>query len=207
MLSSVCRYRDWLYRFYKANATDPIGKGTGDNLTVRIDIESRHQISNTLLYNLSTSVFIDENWCSSGLALSVHNPLRWAHCYERLIRIPGIRGVRLDYLLFDCSLEWGSRGYWRSHSRKEAWIICINWWIGITLPAPTSAKISSYFLLGGFVVIQDVVLIIWMIDEFPWIFAGKIGFVIQRLVAPRAQWVGGLRGPHLNRHEVASCFQ
>ena len=76
MLSSVCRYRDWLYRFYKANATDPIGKGTGDNLTVRIDIESRHQISNTLLYNLSTSVFIDENWCSSGLALSVHNPLR-----------------------------------------------------------------------------------------------------------------------------------
>ena len=45
-----------------------------------------------------------------------------------------------------------------------------------------------------------------MINEFPLIFTGKIGFVIIRLVAPRAQRVGGLRGPHLNRHRSASCF-
>ena len=48
----------------------PVGEGIGDNLTVRIDMKCRHQISNTLLYHLSTSVFVDENWCSSGLTLS-----------------------------------------------------------------------------------------------------------------------------------------
>ena len=51
----------------------PIGKGPGDNLTVRIDMKCRDQFSNTLLYNLSMSVLEDENWCSSGLALLVHN--------------------------------------------------------------------------------------------------------------------------------------
>ena len=44
------------------------------------------------------------------------------------------------------------------------------------------------------------------IDEFPWIFTAKIGFVIEKLVAPKAQRVGWLRGPHLNRHKSASCF-
>ena len=53
----------------------PIGKETDDKLTLRIDMKCRHHISNTLLYNLSTSVFVDENWCSSGFALSVHNLL------------------------------------------------------------------------------------------------------------------------------------
>ena len=53
----------------------PIGKGPGDNLTVRIYMECRHQVSNTLLYHLSTSALVDENWCSSVLALSVHNLL------------------------------------------------------------------------------------------------------------------------------------
>ena len=87
MLSSVCRYHGWLYLFYKAYATR-FGKGTGDNLTVRIDMECRHQISNTLLYNLSTSVFVDEDWCSSGLTSSVHNLLSWA------------RHIRLTLLVF-----------------------------------------------------------------------------------------------------------
>ena len=72
--------------------------------------------------------------------------------------------------------------------------------------ALTSARISGCFLFGGFIVIEGVVLILWMIDEFPLILTGKIGFVIKKLVAPRAQRVGGLRGPHLNRHECASCF-
>ena len=75
----------------------PFSKRIGDNLTVRIDMECRHQVSNTLLYNLSTRVFVDENWCSSGLALTVHKLLSRA----RLIRI----GVQLDLLLFDSSLE------------------------------------------------------------------------------------------------------
>ena len=51
-------------------------------------MECRHQISNTLLYNLSTRVFVNEDWCSSGLALLVHNLLIRA----RLIRIR----IRLD---------------------------------------------------------------------------------------------------------------
>ena len=49
---------------------------------------------------------------------------------------------------------------------------------------PCGAKISSCFLFGGFVVIEDVVVLLRMI----------------RLIAPRAQQVGGLRGPHLTRH-------
>ena len=138
----------------------------------------------TLLYHLSMSVFVDEVGSSSGLAISVHNLLSWAHCYERLIRSPGIRGVRLDFLLFDCSLEWESRGYGRFSSQKEAWVVFIDWWIGILPPAPTSAKIGDCFFFGGFDVIEDVFLIHWMIDEFPWIFTGKIGFAINRLVVP-----------------------
>ena len=128
-------------------------------------------------------VFVDENWCSSGLALSVHNLLSRA----RIIRIR----IRLDLLLFDCSLDWESTGNGRSHSRKEACIIFIQWSIGIIPPAPNGAKISRSFLFGGFVVIADVVLILRMI----------------RLVAPRAQRVGRLRGPHLTRHRSASCFE
>ena len=73
------------------------------------------------------------------------------------------------------------------------------WYTATIPPAPTGAKISSCFLFGGFVVIGDVVLILRMINEFPWIFTGKIGFVIIRRV-------GGLRGPHLNRHRSVSCF-
>ena len=34
------------------------------------------------------------------------------------------------------------------------------------LPAAASAKTSSCFLFAGFVVIEDFVLILWMIDEF-----------------------------------------
>ena len=180
----------------------PIGKGTGDNLTVRIDMECRHQIGNTLLYNLSTSVFVDENWFSSGLALSVHNQLSWAHCYERLIRIPGIRGVRLDFLLFDCSLEWGSRGYGRSHSRNEAWIIFIEWWIGIIPPAPTRAKISSCFLFGGLASSKMSSLSSgWLTNSRESLPGRSDASLIDWLLRGR-----GLRGPHLNRHRSASCF-
>ena len=45
-----------------------------------------------------------------------------------------------------------------------------------------------------------------MIDEFLQIFTRKIVFIINRFDAPRAERVGGLRGPHLNRHRSASCF-
>ena len=46
-------------------------------------------------------------------------------------------------------------------------------------------------LRGFFVIGDDVVVLLRMI----------------RLVAPRAQRVGGLRGPHLTRHRSASCFE
>ena len=128
------------------------------------------------------SVFVDEDGSSSGLAISVHNLLSWAGP----IRIR----IRRDLLLFYSSLEWASKGYGWSHSRKKACIIFIEWWIGIIPLAPSGAKISSCFLFRGFVVIDNAVLILRMINEFPWIFTGKIGFVIIRLVAPRAQRVG-----------------
>ena len=75
----------------------PIGKGTGNKLTVSIEMEYRNQVSNILLYNLSTRVFVNKDWCSSGLALSVNNLLSPA----RLVRIR----IRLDLLLLDNSLE------------------------------------------------------------------------------------------------------
>ena len=143
----------------------PIGKGPGDNLTVRIYMECRHQVSNTLLYHLSTSALVDENWCSSVLALSVHNLLIWICCLLLIIKIPGIRGVRLDFLLSDWYLEGGSRSYERSSSRKEAWIIFIDWWVRIIPPALTSAMFSGCFLFGFFFVIEDVVLILWGIPH------------------------------------------
>ena len=53
------------------------------------------------------------------------------------------------------------------------------------------AKFSRSYLFGGFFVIGDDVVLLRMI----------------RLVAPRAQRVGGFRGPHLTRHRSASCLE
>ena len=58
-------------------------------------------------------------------------------------------------------------------------------------PAPIGAKFSRSSLFGFFFVIRDDVVLLRMI----------------RLVAPRTQRVGGLRGPHLTRHRSASCFE
>ena len=89
----------------------PTGKGTRNNFTMRIVMECRHQIGDALLYHPSTSVFVNENEWSSGLALPVHNLLIWVCCLILIIRITGIRGVRVDFLLSDGSLEWGSGWY------------------------------------------------------------------------------------------------
>ena len=165
----------------------PIGKGTGDNLTVRIEMKCRHQISNTLLYNLSTSVFVDENWCSSGLALSVHNVLSWAHCYEahqNPWNQSSPTGLSSPWLLSRVR-ESRIRKIPLPKGSLNCFHRLMNW--DHNPPAPTGAKISGCFLVGGFVVIEDVVLILRMIDEFPWIFTGKIRFVVKKLFAPRAQ--------------------
>ena len=183
-----------------------IGKGIYNNFTVSLYMECRHQISNTLLYHLSTSIFVVEDGSSSGLALSVHNLLIWVRCLLLIIRSPEIRGVRLDFLLFDGSLEWGSRRYGRSRSWNEAWIVVIDWWIWIIPPVFISAKFSGCFLFRDFHVIEDVFITHWGMDEFRWVFIGKIEFVIMKLVVPKAQRVGGLRSPHLNGHRSACCF-
>ena len=56
-------------------------------------------------------------------------PTRWALGTTSLIILSRTRIIRirfrLNLLLFYSSLEWGSRGDWWSHSRKEACIICI----------------------------------------------------------------------------------
>ena len=75
--------------------------------------------------------------------------------------------------------------------RKEACIIFIEWWIGIIPPAPIGAKFSRSYLFRGFRVIGDEIVLLRMI----------------RLVAPRVQRVGGLRGPRLTKHRSASTFE
>ena len=92
------------------------------------------------MYHLSTRVLVNEDWCSSGLALSVHNLLS----RTRIIRIR----FRMNLLLFYSSPEWRSRGDWWSHSRKEACIICIEWWIGI-IPLRRLARSSAAAISSG----------------------------------------------------------
>ena len=66
----------------------------------------------------------------------------------------------MNLLLFNSSLEWGSRGDRWSHSRKEACISFIECWIGIIPPAPIGAKFSRSYLFGGFLVIGDDIVLL-----------------------------------------------
>ena len=85
----------------------PTSKGICDNLSMRIDMECGDQVCNALLYHLSTSILVNENGCSGGLALTVHNLLIWVYRLILIIRNPGIRRVRLDFFL---SIDLSSEG-------------------------------------------------------------------------------------------------
>ena len=74
-----------------------------------VAMESRHQVSNTLLSHLSSSIFVDEDGCCSRLPFMADNLLTWIWCLMLIIWRPGIRGILMTLFLLNRSFTWENR--------------------------------------------------------------------------------------------------
>ena len=183
----------------------PTSKGICDNLSMRIDMECGDQVCNALLYHLSTSILVNENGCSGGLALTVHNLLIWVYRLILIIRNPGIRRVRLDFFLsidlsseevedaIDPALELklkllSSIDASGSHPLR---LMAQDSAIALSSCLRSSSLMSSSSSEGG--------------TNSREIALGGCDF-IELIVVPKAQRVGGLRGPHLNSRWSVNCL-